>query len=112
MHKRILLSLFFIGALAFSACEDDDNGGGDPTPAVAPDTLESSYDSAVTLTNNPDAPVDYVGMSKVTFRSGSELTVEPGVVIAFNSGVQVRFAPGSTVQYERRRRQPHYLTRY
>ncbi|MFW5659714.1 MAG: hypothetical protein ACOCZ8_07035 [Bacteroidota bacterium] len=97
MYKQISLSLLLLLTLVFFACEDDDNGEDDPTPTAAPDTLKSSYSNSVTLTNDPDLPIDYVGVSDVTFEDGSELIVEPGVVIAFESGVVVTFEDESEV---------------
>ncbi|MCE7065301.1 right-handed parallel beta-helix repeat-containing protein [Dyadobacter sp. CY326] len=80
--KRILLALFSL-ALFVTSCKEDEEVKPDEIPVIQPIVLDANIGAKTTLEDriaNPDLP-DYIANASVTVNA--ELTLKPGVVIAF-----------------------------
>lgn len=89
MNLKTLILTFTaaIFALSISSCTDDDD---DPANTALPVLLDCSYfnDGANRiLTNNPNAPVDYIIDCRAFVNV--DVVIEPGVVIEFTAGAGI-----------------------
>lgn len=85
----VVASLFGMGLM--TSCDSDDSGS-EPTILIEPPiVLDCNYFSQnpnVVLEDNPNAPVDYIVTCKMAINS--DVTIEPGVTIAFESDAGFR----------------------
>ena len=91
--KSFAALLFAAGTLLSCSKEDEDDSTS--TPSAEPTTLDCDYfKQDRILTNNPDAPIDYIITCQAPV--DGDLVIQPGVVIAFqtDAGLEV-FENGS-----------------
>lgn len=93
-----MISLLLIFA---TACSNDDNlsedQGENPILTDEPVVLDCNYfNEDRILTNNPDAPVDYIINCEISVTA--ELKVEPGVVIAFTEDSSITIEEEGSVK--------------
>lgn len=90
---RKLFILLALPILLTTACkkENPDDPKNDPVAAIVLDC--STISENMTLSNNPDAPVDYIVPCKINI--DGNVTVEPGTVIQFESDAGFQINNGS-----------------
>lgn len=108
----LLFSALFIG---LTACEKDNPEPNDPNspnpstgnePAIELDCNYFNQDRV--LVDNPEAPVDYIISCEINV--DAKLTVEPGVVIAFESDASMKVNQDATLIMEGTANKPIVLT--
>lgn len=94
--KKILLLSLCTASLLGVSCSSEDDGPGDPVGIAPPIELEcSAFEEDLVLTDNPEAPVDYIISCHAVVQK--KLTIEPGVVVHFTEHAGLNFKPQSAI---------------
>src|SRR5690554_2167429 len=107
------LATFAVASLMLFSCSSDDDGlePDDPTVINPPIVLDCSYfgeNPNVHLTDDPNAPVDYIVTCEA--KVNGKLTVEAGVVIAFEPDASLRIFEDGSLQMIGTEAKPIVLT--
>ncbi|SDW30148.1 hypothetical protein [Aequorivita viscosa] len=93
--KRIWTLTLCAVLLVMASCSSDDNPNEPTTENVAATLLDCDlFLEDLILTDNPDAPVDYIINCHAAVKG--KLTIEPGVVIHYGKDARLRFMEGSS----------------
>lgn len=108
------LFLIFLLSIAFANCSKDDDSEEEQDPTQMKDpaiTLDCNYfldNPDAILKDNPEAPIDYI--IPCMMRIDDNLTIEPGVVIAFEQNAGFNFRDESSFIMEGTVNEPILLT--
>src|SRR5690606_24564593 len=104
------LTIVAVASLMLFSCSSDDDTPDGPIAIVPPIILDcgSLEQGDHTLVDNPDAPVDYIITCEA--KVNGKLTVEAGVVIAFEPDASLRIFEDGSLQMIGTEAKPFVLT--
>lgn len=110
-YGSLFVMVFLIIFVTACSSDDDSSGGDDQNDTVLhePILLDCDYfHEDRVLINDPDAPIDYIISCRADVTA--DLTIEPGVVIAFEEDASLSLREGSSLKMEGTEGSPIVLT--